>query len=165
MPSPRYWREVPTRFRLEASHCKPCGKTLYPARTICPDCRGTELEETKLSRNGKVVTSTVIHGATATTVSGWYERRAERETLAEERESTAAGLFEHDETAVPRISVDELSGMLGQPDPPIVLDVRMPSSYDRDGEQIPQSVRVPPDHVAEWDPGDIKERLIVAYCS
>jgi hypothetical protein len=26
-------------------------------------------------------------------------------------------------------------------------------------------VRVPPDHVAEWDPGDIKDRLIVAYCS
>jgi len=61
MPSPRYWREVPTRFRLEASRCKSCGKTLYPARTICPGCRGTELDETKLSRKGKVVTSTVIH--------------------------------------------------------------------------------------------------------
>jgi NhaP-type Na+/H+ or K+/H+ antiporter len=112
-----------------------------------------------------VLVSTVIHGATATKVSGWYGQRAEREALAEERESTAAGLFEHDETAVPRISVDELNRMLGQPDPPIVLDVRTHSSYDRDGARIPESVRVPPDHVVEWDPGDIKERLIVAYCS
>ncbi len=112
-----------------------------------------------------VLTSTMIHGATATTVSAWYGRRAERETLAEERETTAAGLFDHDRTAVPRISVDELDRMLGQPDPPIVLDVRTHSSHDRDGAQIPQSVRVPPDHVAEWDPGDIKDRLIVAYCS
>jgi NhaP-type Na+/H+ or K+/H+ antiporter len=112
-----------------------------------------------------VLTSTVIHGATATTVSAWYARRAERETLAEERESTAAGLFEHDETAVPRVSVDELNHMLGQPDPPIVLDVRTHLSYNRDGAQIPQSVRVPPDHVAEWDPGDVEGRLIVAYCT
>jgi len=112
-----------------------------------------------------VLTSTVIHGATATTVSAWYARRAERETLAEERESTAAGLFEHDETAVPRISVDELNHMLGQPDPPVVLDVRTYLSYKRDGAQIPQSVRVAPDHVAEWDPGDVEGRLIVAYCT
>ena len=112
-----------------------------------------------------VLTSTVIHGATATTASAWYGRRAERETLVEERESTAAGLFEHDETEVPRISVDELHRMLGQPDPPIVLDVRSHSSYDRDGAQLPQSVRVPPDRVGEWDPGDVKDRLIVAYCT
>jgi NhaP-type Na+/H+ or K+/H+ antiporter len=127
---------------------------------------GVDDAELLLATVGLVVlVSTVIHGATATTVSAWYGRRAERETLAEERESTAAGLFEHDETAVPRISVDELNRMLGQPDTPIILDVRMPSSYARDGAQVPQSVRVPPDHVAEWDPGDIKERLIVAYCS
>ena len=112
-----------------------------------------------------VLTSTVIHGATATTVSAWYARRAERETLVEERESTAAGLFEHDETAVPRVSVDELNHMLGQPDPPVVLDVRTHLSYNRDRAQIPQSVRVPPDHVAEWDPEDVQDRLIVAYCT
>ena len=61
MPSPRYWREVPARLRLEAARCVPCDKTLYPARPICPACGGKEFEPTVLSRTGKVVTSTVVH--------------------------------------------------------------------------------------------------------
>ncbi|MCH8813725.1 MAG: cation:proton antiporter [Chloroflexi bacterium] len=113
-----------------------------------------------------VLASTVVHGATATTASGWYERRAERVTLAEEREGTAAGLFEHDETAIHRITPEELRGLLdGEEPPPLILDVRSPSSYERDGAQIPGSVRVPPDRVSEWDPGDMRIRLIVAYCT
>ena len=61
MPSPRYWREVPARFRLEASRCESCGKIAYPARRICPACRGKELEPTRLTPRGSVVTSTVVH--------------------------------------------------------------------------------------------------------
>jgi uncharacterized OB-fold protein len=61
MPSPRYWREVPARFRLEASRCGSCGKVSYPARQICPACRGKELEPTRLTPRGSVVTSTVVH--------------------------------------------------------------------------------------------------------
>ena len=61
MPSPRYWREVPARLRLEAARCVPCKKTLYPARPICPTCGGKEFEPTTLSRTGKVLTSTVVH--------------------------------------------------------------------------------------------------------
>lgn len=61
MPSPRYWREIPARYRLEAATCKSCGKTVYPARVVCPQCRGEEWESTRLSRSGKVVTSTVVH--------------------------------------------------------------------------------------------------------
>ena len=60
MPSPRYWREVPNRFRLEAARCSGCGKVSFPARRICPGCRGSDFEATTLSRKGKVVTSTVI---------------------------------------------------------------------------------------------------------
>ena len=63
MSSPRYWREVPARFRLEASRCGSCGKVAYPARKVCPECRGTDSQPTALSRQGKVVTSTVIHVA------------------------------------------------------------------------------------------------------
>jgi uncharacterized OB-fold protein len=33
----------------------------YPARLICPACRGAELEKVSLSAKGKVITSTVIH--------------------------------------------------------------------------------------------------------
>jgi uncharacterized OB-fold protein len=61
MPSPRYWREIPTRLRLEAGRCLDCGKTVYPARSICPGCGGSRFEPTALSRAGKVITSTVIH--------------------------------------------------------------------------------------------------------
>jgi len=63
MPSPRYWREVPGRFRLEASRCKGCRKASYPARPRCPSCGGSELEPLALSRVGRVITSTVIHVA------------------------------------------------------------------------------------------------------
>ena len=61
MPSPRYWREVPARFRLEAARCGSCSKVIYPARKICPACQGKEFEPTRLSLGGRVVTSTVVH--------------------------------------------------------------------------------------------------------
>jgi uncharacterized OB-fold protein len=61
MPSPRYTREIPSRYRLEAGRCAGCGKVVYPARRICPACRGTEFETIQLSRRGRVITSTVIH--------------------------------------------------------------------------------------------------------
>lgn len=61
MPSPGYWREVPSRYRLEAVRCTGCGKVSFPVRKICPACRAETLEPTVLSRRGKVVTSTVIH--------------------------------------------------------------------------------------------------------
>ncbi len=65
MPSPRYWRAIPARYRLEASRCGGCGKVSYPARKVCPACRGARMESVRLSRRGKVVTSTVIHVAPA----------------------------------------------------------------------------------------------------
>jgi len=61
MPSPRYTREIPGRYRLEAGRCSGCGKLVYPVRRVCPKCRGREFETTQLSRRAKVVTSTVIH--------------------------------------------------------------------------------------------------------
>ena len=63
MPSPRYWREIPGRFRLEAVRCRGCGRTTYPARHHCPGCRGTDLESVRLSRSGTVVTATVVRVA------------------------------------------------------------------------------------------------------
>jgi uncharacterized OB-fold protein len=61
MPSPRYWREIPARYRLEASRCTSCDHVAFPRRSVCPRCRNTELETTLLSRRARVVTSTVIH--------------------------------------------------------------------------------------------------------
>ncbi len=61
MPSPRYWREVPARYRLEGARCAECDHVSYPARKICPACRSTAMEPVQLSHHGEVVTSTVIH--------------------------------------------------------------------------------------------------------
>ena len=61
MPSPRYTREIPARYRLEAGRCSGCGKVVYPIRRFCPSCRGEEFEKLTLSRSGTVVTSTVVH--------------------------------------------------------------------------------------------------------
>lgn len=61
MPSPRYTREIPNRYRLEAAVCSGCGKVIYPARLVCPGCKSTEFKATRLSPKAKVITSTVIH--------------------------------------------------------------------------------------------------------
>jgi len=60
MPSPRYWREVPSRYRLEAGRCTGCGHVSYPARAVCPVCRSRERETIHLSRRGRVTTATVV---------------------------------------------------------------------------------------------------------
>lgn len=60
MPSPRYWREIPSRYRLEASRCD-CGKVSYPPRRVCPKCRGTNADTIELSHSARVVTYTVVH--------------------------------------------------------------------------------------------------------
>ena len=109
--------------------------------------------------------SVLIHGATAAPISAWYGRKVGKETLAEERESTAAGLFGHDDTGVPLITPDEVHSLMSGPQPPIILDVRSRSSYERDGSRIPGSVRVPPDQVAAWVTGRQPDRLVVAYCA
>ena len=73
MPSPRYWREVPARFRLAATRCKACKTVSYPGRRVCPSCRADDLESIALSREAKVVTSTVIHvGPTDLTMEAPY---------------------------------------------------------------------------------------------
>ena len=61
MPSPRYWREVPARYRLEAGRCRGCDRVVYPTRRVCPSCQGRDFDATALSRRGKVITATVVN--------------------------------------------------------------------------------------------------------
>ncbi len=63
MPSPRYWREIPSRYRLEAAACRGCGRVAYPKRLVCPECGGADFDATRLSHRGRVITSTVVHVA------------------------------------------------------------------------------------------------------
>jgi NhaP-type Na+/H+ or K+/H+ antiporter len=112
-----------------------------------------------------VIVSVVLHGTSATPLSAWYGRRASQETFAEERESSAAGLFQQAANEVPRITPSKLAERLAGPNPPVVLDVRTRSSYERDGGQIPGSVRVLPDQVDQWAADQLHQRAVVAYCT
>ncbi len=62
MPSARYTREIPQRYRLEAGKCSSCGKIYYPPRLVCT-CGGREFETVTLPDTGKVATYTVIRVA------------------------------------------------------------------------------------------------------
>jgi len=112
-----------------------------------------------------VLLSVTIHGASATPITAWYGRKAKEDTLVEERETNAAGLFEPIQGGVGRMTVDELSELMKSPEPPLVLDVRSRSSFANDGGQIPGGVRVLPDEVATWAKNNHTDRLIVAYCT
>ena len=109
--------------------------------------------------------SVTVHGGTATPFSAWYGRMASRYTLKEEREGTAAGLFARHDEFEARVTPEDLNALVAGPNPPVVLDVRSRSSYDRDGAQIPGSVRVLPDEAVEWAAEQPRDRLVVAYCT
>ena len=99
-----------------------------------------------------VIISVILHGVSSAPLAARYGREVAEETLTEERESTAAGLFDQ----IQRDAPDNTRGT-GRPadreNPPLVLDVRSRSTYDRDSATIPGSVRVLPDQVSIWADG------------
>ena len=127
---------------------------------------GVEGSELLLATVGVVViASLVIHGASASPLSAWYERKIETETLDEEREGTVADLFEAKDEAGRRISIDELNDLMASPTPPVVLDVRSRAHFESSDGQIPGSIRVLPDQVTEWAADQARDRMVVAYCT
>jgi NhaP-type Na+/H+ or K+/H+ antiporter len=135
---------------------------------------GVANAEFLLAVTGIVVTvSVVVHGASATPLSALYGRAAERRTLQEEREGTAAGLFEGPAGETPRIKPEELAKEMEGTNPPIILDVRTRSQYERDKTQIPGSVRVPTDRIEDWakrfiaknPDGEPFLRPVATYCT
>ncbi len=60
---PRYTREIPQRYRLEAGKCKNCGAVAFPPRLVCPECGHREFETLRLKPEGKILAYTVIHVA------------------------------------------------------------------------------------------------------
>ena len=112
-----------------------------------------------------VITSVFLHGVSATPLIAAYGRAMDKETLPEEREMTATGLFGGDFEDVPRVTPEELAVALGGSNPPIVLDVRTRSTSGHGDAGIPGSVRVPPDEVSEWATRQLPGQPIVAYCT
>lgn len=60
MISARYTREIPQRYRLEASKCTKCGHTSFPPRLVCPECKGNNFKTVVLDDEGTLLTFTVI---------------------------------------------------------------------------------------------------------
>lgn len=112
-----------------------------------------------------MIFSVILHGVSAAPLAARYGRMVAKQTLPEEREATAAGLYVHNAEDAPRISAEELAEQLAGPQPPVVPDVRSRSTYVRDADQIPGSIRVLPDQVREWAAGQPKDRKMVAYCT
>jgi NhaP-type Na+/H+ or K+/H+ antiporter len=127
--------------------------------------QGVPNAEWLLAVTGIVVTASVfVHGVTATPLAADYGRAMERETLPEEREATARGLFGVDREAVSLISPETLAIWLEGDEPPLVLDVRSRASAGQ-GIGIPGSLRVPSDDIEEWAHDRSRERPVVTYCS
>jgi sodium/hydrogen antiporter len=114
-----------------------------------------------------VLVSVIVHGISATPLSAQYGRSVARaeETLPEEREGGAGGLFRAEAAEIPRITPDELAARLAGPEPPVVLDVRSRAQYDADDDQIPGSMRVLPDQIMDWATKADRARAVVAYCT
>ncbi|MDH4210857.1 MAG: Zn-ribbon domain-containing OB-fold protein [candidate division WOR-3 bacterium] len=62
MPSPRYHREMPQRYRLEAAKCNGCGRVAFPPRLVC-NCGSREFKGERISDYGKILTFTTIRVA------------------------------------------------------------------------------------------------------
>lgn len=64
MSVPRYWREIPQRYNLQAARCTVCRTTYFPPRAVCPDCRREsvgKMERVRLAGRGTIVEWTRIH--------------------------------------------------------------------------------------------------------
>jgi uncharacterized OB-fold protein len=59
MISPRYHREIPQRYRLEAGQCTSCNEIHFPPRAVCRKCGARGFKTIALPTRGKVVTHTV----------------------------------------------------------------------------------------------------------
>ena len=112
-----------------------------------------------------VIISVVLHGVSATPLTHWYASSIARQTQQEERQSRFSGLLEGGPDDVARLTPEGLAEMLGRDEPPLVLDVRTRSQYERDHVRIPGSVRVLPDQVRDWAAAQPQRRPVVLYCT
>ncbi len=66
MSVPRFWREIPQRYNLEASVCTVCEDVHFPPREVCPKCRRASIgnmERRNLSGKGTILEWTRVHKA------------------------------------------------------------------------------------------------------
>jgi uncharacterized OB-fold protein len=61
--------------KLVASRCKSCGKLYFPARPMCPECHGKDMEAIELSGKGKLAAYSVIYIATTAMIQAGFDRK------------------------------------------------------------------------------------------
>ncbi len=61
--------------KLVGSRCKSCGKLYVPARPMCPECHGSEMEAVELSGKGRLTAFSVIYIATTAMIQAGYNRK------------------------------------------------------------------------------------------
>jgi len=57
----RYWREIPSHYRLIGLKCNTCNRYSYPPKPACPYCGSRNVERVELPKEGKLLTYTVIY--------------------------------------------------------------------------------------------------------
>src|SRR3989344_7250208 len=58
---PLIWRNFSERYNLLGSKCKSCGKSFFPTRLICPNCRTKgKLVAEQMPFTGKIVSWTKV---------------------------------------------------------------------------------------------------------
>ncbi len=125
--------------------------------------RGIPNEDLLLATVGVVViVSVVLHGVSATPLTGWYIGKLAEGSYVEEAAASVPELLEGE---VPRITAAELAQRMVETPPPIVVDVRSRTDRESDGTKIPDSVRVSADRAARWVLHQPRDRLIVTYCT
>lgn len=64
MSVPRFWREIPQRYNLQASKCGECAAVQFPPREVCPTCRRASvgrMTPMNLSGFGTILEWTRVH--------------------------------------------------------------------------------------------------------
>jgi uncharacterized protein len=61
--------------KLVASRCKACNHLFFPARPMCPECHGKEMEAVELSGKGKLAAYSVIYIAPTAMIQAGYDRK------------------------------------------------------------------------------------------
>ncbi len=61
--------------KLVGSRCKACGKLYFPARPMCPECYGNEMEAVELSGRGELAAYSVIYIAPSAMIQAGYDRK------------------------------------------------------------------------------------------
>jgi NhaP-type Na+/H+ or K+/H+ antiporter len=153
----------PARFFISWFGPRGLNSLLLALLVVLADVPGAE---TLLAIVGVAVgASVILHGSSALPAASWYGRKVASDTLIEEREATAAALFNIHVDAPDRITPAVLHEALQGHNPPIVLDVRSRSTSDKDGVRPPGGVRVRPDEVIRWASENPLDKQVVAYCT